>query len=103
MSSKYKNIFLFILLFVIIAAGYAYFSGGDEGDILVSSNPSGTVTEAGRELLQLGATLRAIELDDSIFSDPAFQSLEDFGQELTPEPVGRQNPFAPLGAGGSGQ
>ena len=95
--SRYKNIFLFLIIFALLAAGYVYFFRGESGDTLqISTGPSGAATEVGRELLQLGATLRAIKLDDSIFSDPAFRALEDFSQELTPEPVGRQNPFAPL-------
>jgi hypothetical protein len=40
--------------------------------------------------------LRAVSLSGTIFTDPAFQSLQDFGSEIIPEPVGRPNPFAPL-------
>jgi len=41
--------------------------------------------------------LQAVSLSGTIFSDPAFISLQDFGREIVPEPVGRPNPFAPLG------
>lgn len=53
--------------------------------------------QKGREILALLADLKKISLDESIFSDPIFQSLKDFSVELAPEPKGRQNPFAPIG------
>jgi len=37
--------------------------------------------------------MRSIRLDSSIFENPAFASLRDFGREIIPEPVGRTNPF----------
>lgn len=49
-----------------------------------------------QELVTTLLTLRAVTLNGTIFSDPVFQSLQDFGVEITPEPVGRLNPFAPL-------
>ncbi len=41
--------------------------------------------------------LRSLELDGSIFTNPAFRSLQDFGVTLGTQPKGRPNPFAPLG------
>lgn len=46
-------------------------------------------------LLTLG-NLSTITLDESIFEDPAFQSLTDFGVTIPPQATGRRNPFAPL-------
>jgi hypothetical protein len=60
-----------------------------------SSGGGGNVK--GREILALLADMKKIKLDESIFSDPAFQSLQDLSIELVPEPKGRPNPFAPLG------
>jgi hypothetical protein len=40
--------------------------------------------------------LRTIRLDGQIFENPAFGALHDFSIEIVPEPVGRDNPFAPL-------
>ena len=45
--------------------------------------------------------LRAVSLSGTIFSEPAFMSLLDFGSQIVPEPVGRPNPFAPLGPNAS--
>lgn len=64
----------------------------------VVSAGSGVVsTQAGGEMLALLASMRTIRLDESLFSDPKFQSLQDFSVSLNPEPKGRPNPFAPLG------
>ncbi len=49
-----------------------------------------------RELVSTLLALRAVKLDGSIFTDPAFVSLKDFSTAIIPEPVGRPNPFAPL-------
>lgn len=57
----------------------------------------GSRNQAGREILALLSDLRSINLDGSIFSDPAFQALKDTTVKLTEEPKGRPNPFAPIG------
>jgi hypothetical protein len=43
-------------------------------------------------------TLNSISLTGTIFKDPAFASLKDFGVDIITEPSGRPNPFAPLSA-----
>lgn len=94
---KYKNIIIGI---IVIGGGffaYTYFFTGDNAPQLLTSERSETAaTAVGAEILALLRDLRSIRLDDSIFSDPVFQGLEDFGQPLVPEPLGRNNPFAPI-------
>ena len=53
---------------------------------------------AGQDLLAALALLRTIRLDTSLFADPLFKSLSDWGKKIPPQPTGRRNPFAPLGA-----
>ncbi|MEX0917168.1 MAG: hypothetical protein WDZ90_01450 [Candidatus Paceibacterota bacterium] len=93
---KYKNYVLVGALAVALVFGYFYIFGGEEGPLL-SSDTREEQTEVGQELLRLLLQIRSLELDDSIFSRPAFNQLQDFSQELVAEPVGRTNPFAPLG------
>jgi len=94
-----KNILLFILLFAVLAGGYWFFlRNPDAGELLLTEEPAGATTEAGRELILLSAVIDGIQLDDSIFGSSAFQSLKDLGKDLVPEPIGRRNPFAPLGS-----
>lgn len=96
---KYKNALLFILVFAILGGGYWFlFGDSSSDDLLISEGPDGGTTAAGLDLLALSARIRSIELDNSIFEDPAFKALRDFGQDLVPEPKGRRNPFAPIGS-----
>lgn len=56
---------------------------------LQGSGASGVDADVVATLLQL----RAITLSGTIFSDPSFSNLVDFGTEIMPEPIGRENPF----------
>lgn len=96
---KYKNIALSILAIAIAGVLYGVIFGksGPDLSLLTSETPSAGVGVVGEDVLDLLQTLRSIKLDGSLFEDPAFRSLEDFSQELVPEPVGRENPFAPVG------
>ena len=64
------------------------------GEPLLTATPAGAADTGVVEVL---LRLRAIRLDSAIFSEPAFTALKDFSVEIVPEPVGRPNPFAPLG------
>ncbi|MFC1733482.1 hypothetical protein ACFL6I_24550, partial [candidate division KSB1 bacterium] len=90
---------LYTVAIVIVAfIGYSmFFDGGSNGSVLTSQSAS--VRGGGdNELLLILVNLRSITLDDALFRDPAFMNLVDFGQQLVPEPTGRQNPFAPVGS-----
>ncbi len=83
----------------IIAVSAWYLLGGSstvsqEG--LVTETFVTPASEAERDLVATLLELRTVTLDGEIFSDPAFQSLRDFGSQIIPEPVGRPNPFKPL-------
>ena len=60
--------------------------------ILQTDAPSADSQEIVATLL----ALRAVTLSGTIFTDPVFMSLQDFGVDIQPEPVGRPNPFLPL-------
>jgi len=95
--SRYKNILIIGLVIVVAFFGYSFFFTNSSDQALTQSagNTTGTVDN---ELIALLLELKSLKLDDGIFSDAAFQSLEDFSQNIVPEPVGRVNPFAPFGA-----
>jgi hypothetical protein len=57
------------------------------------------IPSAGVESISIINKIEAIKLDTSLLNDDAFNSLVDFSQELTPESVGRPNPFAPINKG----
>jgi hypothetical protein len=56
----------------------------------------GISNESDQDIVTTLLTLRAVNLSGTIFSDPVYLSLKDFGKDIVPEPVGRDNPFAPL-------
>lgn len=83
--------------FVGMVGWYTLRGSASPDALLVTENVgTGAPNEAERDLVATLLQLRAIGLDGTIFSDPAFQSLVDYGIEIVPEPVGRENPFAPL-------
>ena len=100
-----KNMFIIIILVIVVVGGvwYGMSGGGAQNEQLLTTDvvgDSGSPTEdaVDRDLVETLLTLRAITLSGTIFADPAFKSLQDFGTTIVPEPVGRPNPFAPVGS-----
>lgn len=85
---------LLLILFFYSLAGRGY---EDEGPLTVLP-ASPLDASLGRELLAALAKLKSTKLDTSIFDDPVFASLKDFGVEIAAQPVGRRNPFAAFGS-----
>lgn len=85
-----------ILLGVLVVAAYYVFWGGSGGSALLSSSPAPT-TESQQLLATLG-DLHSVTLDNRIFKNQIFVSLSDFGSVIPAQPVGRKNPFAPVGS-----
>lgn len=83
---------------LLIWGYFMFFAGSSSGPLLTSSASS--VSPVTQELLVTLGNLRTIQLDETIFGDPVFESLSDFGVVIPPEAIGRRNPFEPLGAGG---
>lgn len=90
-----------VLIGVVVVAGgllYYFFMSSGSGELLTSSEDS--ELPVSQELLSTLGNLRTIKLDNSIFSDPLFISLSDFGVSIPPAAAGRRNPFAPVGQSG---
>jgi hypothetical protein len=94
-----KNMILVLGILGIILALVVYlnFFSGSASDALLASTADNT-SPVSQDLLVTLSNLHTIRLDNSIFSDPLFQSLTSFGVELPPENVGRRNPFLPVGS-----
>lgn len=103
MNPKTKQI---IALVIIVAAFIAYsmfFVSGDKSNSAVeSSNQDQPQLVDGQVILSLLNKLDEVNLDDSIFSNKTFISLQSFKRELEGQVSGRQNPFMPIGVEGSG-
>ncbi len=94
-----NQLLLFVFAGIAIAGVVWYSFLRDRGDTTLIQTTD--FTEAGmadRDVVNTLLQLREVSLSGTIFQDPAFVSLQDFGRQIVPEPVGRQNPFAPLGA-----
>jgi hypothetical protein len=86
-------------LSIIVIVGAWYFLGGTASDTkegLVTETFSTPESEADRDLVATLLQLRAVTLEGTVFNDPVFQSLRDFGSQIVKEDQGRENPFAPL-------
>ncbi len=100
-----KHIVLFTAIVALVVGGvwYGMSGGGAQPEGLLTTETVDTGSPSAdsedRELVETLLTLRSITLSGTIFNDPAFKALQDFGTTIIPEPVGRQNPFAPLGRG----
>jgi hypothetical protein len=94
---RYRTLILAVIIIAIAFFAYSYFFAGERQPILSEQAPA-VGTPVDQDLIALLLQLKSIRLDTAIFNDPAFRSLQDFSQALVPEPIGRTNPFAPLGA-----
>ncbi len=105
MTPKLKKIIFTLIGLGILFILYAIFLKPDPtADSLVTggSRTASAVTSQEARLLgsQISQALLKIEqitLDRRIFDNAIFTSLEDRSQAIIDEPVGRTNPFAPLG------
>lgn len=99
------NLVLGVLLISLVFFGYRAFTSGSGDTATARLAPEGFATSGGNSTVrnQFVDTLRAIKeihFQTSVFANPVFQSLRDWHVELISKPVGRLNPFAPVGAGG---
>ena len=97
---KHKMI---VLVIGIVIAGLAWYgmSSSAPAPLLTTQTVGGAPDQ---ELVETLLALRSVKLDGTIFTEPAFTTLQDYSTPIVPEPVGRENPFAPLaGAPNSSQ
>lgn len=99
--SQHKLLFLLAIAVIVGGVWYGLSLSGTPEPLLVTTTPDGSTASAqgsDQEIIGTLLALRAVTLSGSVFADPSFMTLEDHGTTIIPEPVGRQNPFAPLGA-----
>ncbi len=88
------NSILTIIATIVVAAGaYWYFFTGTEQPSL-TIGVEGTQTQA--RFQTLVGELSPISFNTDIFSDPRFNALVNITMPVSPEPVGRLDPFAPV-------
>jgi len=94
-----KNAVIIISIVVILLVAYMYFnqSSAPSASYLVSNNPSTDSADA-KYIYNILQQMAKVTLNDSIFSDPVFQSLKDNTVSFPAQAAGRSNPFAPVGS-----
>ncbi len=109
MTPKIKNIIIFLGIGVVLILLYVFLIKGspDQASLTSTSNdvviPASGVPDENsliaQDFLTLLLSVKSISLQDSIFKDPAFISLQDSSIELVQDHTeGRPNPFAPIGS-----
>src|SRR6185503_14487658 len=94
----FKNKIVLLIIAGVLLAGvvwYSFLRGGTTQPLLQTEDLTAS-TAVDSDVVEILLQLRAVSLSGTIFTDPAFMSLQDFGSEIVPEPVGRPNPFAPI-------
>lgn len=97
MSGIVKNTITFLGLALILGLGYYLFVLQDDDTISLNSDSSVEEAElASAQFIRQLNIIRSLELSNAIFSDPRFESFVDFSRPVPDQPVGRDNPFAPV-------
>ena len=96
--SQHKLIAILVVLFVVGGAWYLFSGSSAPAPTLTTTTVAGATGSDSQDgdLVSTLLALRAVKLDGTILSDPAFVSLKDFSTQIVSEPVGRDDPFAPL-------
>ncbi len=99
MEQILKNKVVIIVLSTILAVTVWYMlrDAAPENQLVTENFAVGKV-QVERDIVATLLQLRSVSLDGTVFSNPAFRSLQDFGSQIVTEPVGRQNPFSPISA-----
>jgi hypothetical protein len=99
MFKNSKNLIMgAVLIILLIVAYFTFFKKNKEDDALTTTQVTSNQSVIGKELIEEFNRLRALKnINDGFFNDPAFLSLKDITIPVSPEPIGRSNPFAPVG------
>lgn len=99
---KYKIAVGVLILAVLLFTGYQYFDIAEEIPLLTLSGPSaidGSIV--GREIVRQIDELLNLNLQkEGVFREGLIESLVDYHTPIRLEPVGRNNPFVPIGTDG---
>jgi len=100
MSKNTKQIIISLVIIIIAFVGYKiYFVDDTAKNVsLVADKSSNSQFIDGQMILVLLNQLNRVTLDDSIFSNKVFTRLISFERPIADQPIGRENPFLPIGS-----
>ncbi len=93
---NHKGLIIGGVIVLIGVAWYVLGSGSSSQSDITTTTTDSALSGPGAQIVATLVSLQAVSLNSSIFSDPAFASLQDLTTAIVPEPVGRPDPFAPL-------
>lgn len=97
MFGKYRIVIIIAVILGIAFLVYAMARKPAESDDLLLGDTAKPRSEIlGAEIINALNQIESLRLSREIFSDPVFLSLTDRSREITPEPVGKKNPFDPI-------
>lgn len=89
-----QKILLGLLLVVFLFFAYNTFIKEPSFDSALSiSSASQINSDVGREIISTLNKLQTIQIDPAFFDSDQFNSLINFNVELSPEPIGKDDPF----------
>jgi len=99
---KYKKIIIILIVLVIVFLVISFIRGGsaeNDDELLVSSNinSENQAQLVSNEIITALNQIQTLNLSKDIFEDKVFQSLVDRSEEIPGEPIGKTNPFSPIG------
>jgi hypothetical protein len=104
MTPKLKKISITLLAIIALFVLYALLKPSPQKASLTDgisaatgSLSSSEAQDLGNQITQALTQIEQISLNTSIFDDEIYKSLKDRSQQISDEPIGRPNPFAPLG------
>ena len=95
-----RNNILVIILVIIVGMVAFWYLGKNNNNVSTSSITADTATSNSADakyIYNILQEMAQVNLDDSIFSNPVFQSLKDNTISFAPQAAGRNNPFSPVG------
>lgn len=103
MAPGLKKVIIIIGIIAVLSVVYVLFFKNSESEkpLISGGNSfgSGNLDETrllGSQISQALIQIESLKLDKAIFESKNFNSLVDKGEDITSEPTGRKNPFAPI-------
>ena len=102
MIGKYKNIIIIAVIIGIGLIAYSFLKPDPTAETLLETTQRQDSAQVlGDEITSAISQINSLKLDRTVLDDPIVKKLIDHSKPILPEPVGRKNPFAPIGANSS--
>lgn len=102
MISKYKNIIIIAAIIGIGLIAYSFLRPDPTAEsLLETTQRQDSAQVLGDEITAAINQINSLKLDRSVLDDPIVLNLIDHSKPIIPEPIGRNNPFAPINSDGN--